>query len=563
MNLVVTRRYMKGILIFVLSFGSNYSIAQHGHGGGDTANSNHISHIQRLRAETRYIHNLPIPKLIKGVGTSHMPIDTKSRVTQMYFDQGISLLHCFWDFEAYRSFKEAIRNDSSAIMPYWGLFQTLGPIEDSVYRRDKEICLKQLKALRITANEHERLYAETAIVSDSLGDKGYMESIKKLEVIVHKFSEDVNAKLFLALKKMSGFDQDMNPNEGQLYSEYLLRDVLRSDPKNHAANHYWIHLMEHCCPKQAIISAEILPSLAPSSGHIVHMPGHIYNRIGEYNKAHTAFIRALKVDSAYLKQQGIQEVDNWNYIHNINYLLANCVHTRKYSDALYYAEKLKRMSVSKNKKKVYEGTFFLQGILAPAKMEMTFGNWHRAASQFQLINNQDSVYNFTEMVYKDGLMFFVQGMDALDNDSVNLAISYSDKLDAILWRNEHQTSGDSVMRMWLKDHLNTTSLELQGSIESALGNYTKAIYILSKAQNKEKLLGYAEPPLYARPIAMSIGKAHERTRNFDQAIAVYEELLQQFPNSAFVYYALMNANKKKGDIQKAVEFENRIIKLTE
>lgn len=552
---------MKGILLSIFLFAGHFSTAQHEH-GDDTATSNHIKHIQTLRAETYYIHNLPAPKLMKGVGTSQMRINTKSPVTQNYFNQGISLLHCFWDFEAYRSFKEAIRNDSSAIMPYWGLFQTLGPLEDSTYKRDKEISLKQLKALRSEGSEQEKLYAETVILSDSLGDKGYMESIKKLELIVHRFPGDVNAKLFLAIKKMSGFDHDLNPNEGQLYSEYLLRDVLRSEPNNHAANHYWIHLMEHCCPEQAVKSAEILPSLAPGSGHIVHMPGHIYNRIGEYNKAHVAFINALKVDSAYMKVQGIQEVDNWNYIHNINYLIANCVHIGRYSEALYYAEKLKGMSVARNRKKVYEGVFFLQGILAPAKMEMAFGNWDRAAGQLLRINNFDSVYSFTEMVYKDGLLYYVQGMDALNKDSIQLAIKYSDKLDAILWRNEHQSSSDSVMRKWLQNHLNTASLELQGSIESARGNYTEAIHILSKAQSKEKSLGYGEPPMYARPVAMSIGKAHERTFNFDKAIAVYEDLLQQFPKSGFVYSALIDINRKKGSIDKAKEFEKKLKEVT-
>src|SRR5688500_443468 len=176
---------MKGILISIFLFASYISAAQHDH-GDDTATSNHIKHIQTLRAETYYIHNLPTQKLMKGVGTSQMRINTKSPVTQNYFNQGISLLHCFWDFEAYRSFKEAIRNDSSAIMPYWGLFQTLGPLEDSIYKRDKEISLRKLKALGSKGNEQEKLYAETVILNDSLGDKGYMESVKKLELIVHK-----------------------------------------------------------------------------------------------------------------------------------------------------------------------------------------------------------------------------------------------------------------------------------------------------------------------------------------------------------------------------------------
>jgi hypothetical protein len=105
--------------------------AQHDHHLQDTATHSHLAHIQALRAETFYIHNLPAPKLMNGIGKSEMKIETKSEKTQQYFNQGLSLLHCFWDFEAYRAFKEAIRNDSGAIMPigdlckHWGQWKTV------------------------------------------------------------------------------------------------------------------------------------------------------------------------------------------------------------------------------------------------------------------------------------------------------------------------------------------------------------------------------------------------------------------------------------------------------
>lgn len=274
-------------------------------------------------------------------------------------------------------------------MPYWGLLQTIGPDEDSIYKSNKSIAIKQLKKLKKTANEHEKLYAEISLLEDSLKSKAYVEVNKKYELIIHKFPDDINAKLFLALNLMSGFDTEMNPKDGQIFSEYLLKDVQRLEPNNHAFHHYWIHLKEHCCPEQALKSADIITSLGPLSGHIVHMPGHIYNRVGEYRQAHDAFVAAVKTDSAYMKNEQIEEVDNWNYIHNINYLINNCVHDGRYSEALDYAEKLKNMPVDKYRKKIYDGKFFIQGLLAPAKMEMAFGNWGKAATQFEKIINKD------------------------------------------------------------------------------------------------------------------------------------------------------------------------------
>ena len=353
-----------------------FTFAQHEHKMNDATmgNHNHLAHMQVSRAENFYVHHLPPPKLMTGIGNSNMKIETKSEKTQAFFDQGISLLHDFWDFEAYRAFKEAIRNDSTAIMPYWGLLQMPGPDEDSIFKSDKGIAIRQIKKLLIKANEREKLYAETALLEDSLKENAFPEIVKKYEIIIHKYPDDIDAKLFLALHKMSGFDVDMNPRDGQMYSEFLLKDVQRAAPNSHAFHHYWIHLKEQCCPEEALASADILTSLAPNSGHIVHMPGHIYYRIGEYKKSHDAFVAAVKTDSAYMKTEGIEEVDNWNYIHNINYLINNCVHDGRHNEALYYAKRLKELPVNKHREKIYDGPFFNQGLMAPGKMEMAFGN---------------------------------------------------------------------------------------------------------------------------------------------------------------------------------------------
>ena len=548
---------MKTLLCLIGAFLPFWGFSQHDHHVDDNtkSNHNHLAHMQASRAQNFYIHQLPAPKLMKGIGNSDMKIMTKSEKTQAYFNQGLSLLHDFWDFEAYRAFKEAIRNDSTAIMPYWGLLQTPGPDEDSVYKNNKAIAVAQLKKLVLTANEHEKLYAEISLLSDSLKEKAYPEMEKKYEIIIHQFPDDIDAKLFLALSKMSGFDTEMKPKDGQMYSEFLLKDVQRAAPNNHALHHYWIHLMEHCCPERAVASADILTSLAPASGHIVHMPGHIYNRIGNYKKAHDAFVDAVKTDSAYMKNEGIEEVDNWNYIHNINYLINNCVHDGRHNEGLYYAERLKNMPVNRNRKKIYDGTFFNQGLLAPAKMEMAFGNWEKAASKFESVTDKDSVFSFPNMEFKNGLTLFVKGMDALSKNKLQDAEKYSNSLDALLWRNEKQSGKDSTLNSWYQNTVNTASLELQGCIESYRGEHDIAIKLLEKAHKNEMDLGYGEPPLYARPVAISIADAYIRAGKYDKAVDTYLSLLKRFPKSALVYSCLHNVYQKSSQTEKAKEYE--------
>lgn len=547
---------MKQITILITLLLPTLGFAQHDQHAHDDkqSNHNHLAHMMAGRAQVFYIHNLPAPKIMNGIGNSDMKIESKSDITKAYFNQGISLLHDFWDFEAYRAFKEAIKNDSNAIMPYWGLLQTLGPDEDSIYKLNKTLAVSQIKKLLPEANEREKLYGEIAILRDSLKEQGFPEGLKKLELIVHKFPDDIDAKLFLALYKMSGYDADMNPMEGQMYSEFLLKDVQRTAPNSHAFHHYWIHLMEQCCPERALASADILTSLAPMSGHIVHMPGHIYYRIGDYKRAHDAFVASFKTDSAYMKNEGIQEVDNWNYIHNINYLINNCVHDGRHNEGLYYAERLKNMPVNKHRKKIYEGNFFHQGIMAPGKMEMAFGKWEKAAEQFESIKDKDSAFGFKNMEFKNALTCFVKGMAALDKNNIGLALKYSSDLDALLWRNAKQTGQDSTFNEGYQNTINTSSLELQGCIASYQGNYDVAIKLLEKANKNELDLGYGEPPLYARPVAISIADAQIKVGKYDEAIETYNELLKRFPKSALVYNYLHKLYLKKGDAEKAKEY---------
>ncbi len=536
--------------------------AQHEHHKPDDSsegNHNHLAHMMMSRKEIIYVHNLPPPKLMKGVGNSTLKIETTSEKTQAYFNQGISLLHDFWDFEAYRAFKEAIRNDSTAIMPYWGLLQMPTPNKDSIFTSNMEDAVKQIKKLLPKANEHERLYGEIALLKDSLKYEAYPEISKRWELIIHKFPDDVEAKLFLALNKMSGFDTDMKPMEGQMYSEFLLKDVQRAAPNSHAFHHYWIHLKENCCPEEALASADALTALAPDSGHIVHMPGHIYNRVGNYKKAHDAFVAAVKVDSTYMKNEGIEEVDNWNYIHNINYLINNCVHDGRHKEALYYAERLKKMPISKNRKDIYDGRFFRQGLLAPGKMEMAFGNWEQATVEFERIVDKDSVFSNENMEFKKALTLFTKGMAALNKKDVSAAINASNSLDALLWRNAKQMDKESTLNEDYQNTVNTASLELQGCIASHQGNYGQAMTLLKKAHKNELDLGYGEPPLYARPVAMSIAAAQIKAEKYDDAVDTYQELLKRFPKSAYVYNALRIVYEQKGDTAKAKEYSKLLL----
>lgn len=518
------------------------------HDGETHDNHSHLEHILDYRKETAYVPNLPPAQLFQGIGKVDFKITTKSNKTQEFFNQGIALLHCFWDFEAYRAFKEAIKFDSTAIMPYYGLYSAIGAIEGDEFKADQKLAIQKLKKLRDKATEREKSYADAILARDSEADGGKAEYQNRLERIIDKYPDDLDAKLFLALSKMGGYDSKMVPREGQLYAEYLLKDILRTHPENAAAHHYWIHLKENCCTEQALESSQKLPLLAPNSGHMVHMPGHVYYKLGEYRLANESFVAAVKVDSIYMKNFKMPEVDTWNYIHNINYLLSNCAEDGRYSTALYYAEKLQKMPATKERKRKYEGRFFYQGVIAPAKMELCFGFYKKAADKLANIKiDDDSLFTPKAIAYKDALRLFALGMDAVQNHKIEEAKQYADALDALLWRSSNQVKPNEVVSTKRLADLNVASLELQGSIKSVEGKYDEAISLLKKAHQKEEDLGYSEPPTYARPVLISLAETYLKAKDYTKAIETYQALLKRHPNTANGYYGLYKVYKQKGD----------------
>ncbi len=549
---------MRKILLFILFLAVILpSFAQHNH----SDHSKEINHVMACRSGVNYIENLPAPELMNGVGSSTLKIKTSSELAQKYFSQGVSQLHCFWDFEAYRSFKEAIKLDSTAIMPYWGILHTILFIDNEEFDEEKKIAVEKLKVLSKTAEGYEALYSKGILdFVETKNPEGYL---KQLENIVHQYPQDVDAKLFLALFNMSGYDENMDPRKGTIYSEYLLRDLLISNPENHGVHHYWIHQMENCCPEEALGSADKLADLAPESGHIVHMPGHVYYKLGDYKKAHDQFIKAMQVDSTYMANQNIKEIDNWNYIHNLNYLLANCAQDGRYKEGLHYAERLEKMVAVADRVDMHRGAYFYQGIITPAIMEMRFGFWDKAVEKFDKIVDLDSMYGRQAMDYKAAFSTFSSGMSALKTNDISKAKSKLDQLDALFWRNSQlENEKDKINQFRLKTLL-VTSIELKGNILIAEKKYDTGIEVLKKAVEMEKDLGYSEPPYYPRPTLLSLADAYAKKGEYEKAESCYEKILDKHPNSSIAYWGLMKIYKKMKKQDKYEGIKSKFDNITQ
>lgn len=519
------------------------------------------------RASHFNIDNLPPPIVITGIGNSSLKITTDSHLAQKYFNQGLSLLHCFWEFEAYRAFKEVARIDPKCAMAYWGMHAALP--DNSIYQEKRAELIEKAVQMSETVTEHEKLYINAYYNLFKLsGDKATKAYNDEMERLIDLYPDDKEAKLFYALSLMSGYNLEGKPNDGQVYCQMLLRNVLTVDPDNAAAHHYWIHAMEAEHPERAFESAEKLAKLAPNSGHMVHMPGHIYYRNGDYKRAHQSFLSSMAVDKAYMQNQNLSASDVWNYIHNLDYMVANCAESGHYREGLEFASKLQLIETDPKKRNGFAGdeeTIVQGGKIAQAKLSIRYGRWADAAEKFkELLQRRPSAGTYEKTYYKT-MISYIEGMEAVENRDLKKALAAKQSLQKNLYliSKKFKEPADFLERYFAdkKELLEVASLELEGFVQSLKGDYREAVETLKKAIKQERELGYQEPPKYPRPVMETLAKVYKMAGDFKNAVETYKQELKLRPNSGHALFGIAEIFVASGDKEEAQRAYTRFLEV--
>ena len=504
----------------------------------------HKGHIARDYKMTE----MPAPARITGIGDGHLEITTKSTKAQQYFDQGFNLLHCFWDFEAYRAFKEAVRLDPNAAMAYWGIAEAVTnyPAMEDV----KKAALEKAQALKEKASDHEQYYIRAQQLEQD-EDDGPKDYRREMEALIDKYPDDIDAKLILAIHLDYGYaKKDGRPDDETIYARMLVQDVLAGHPNNAAAHHYRIHILEASNhPQDALPDADALAKLAPASGHMVHMPGHIYYRLGEYDRARQSFLDSMKVDSDYMQREKVGPLDDWNYAHNLSYLIASDAESGRLKEALEIAAKLEKLPANPF---LAKGSPFHAITVggATARLNIRYGNWQAVLDHPIELGFAPEDAGPAAVAYRDGILSYARGMLALSRKEVDIASRESDALDAISWR-LHAEGGLEHDPEHLLDLLEMISLDLRGNLRSAQGKFEEAIALLEKAVDKEKDVGYGEPPQYARPELESLGFAYLRAGKWDEARKAFQDEMITRPMSGHALYGIAQSYELAGDKARA------------
>ena len=285
----------------------------------------------------------PVP-LVAGLGNAHHTIRTSKPEAQQYFNQGMDYLFAFNHEEARRSFAMAAALDPQAAMPLWGVALAVGPNYNDIdinHVREQQAFVSISKAKQLAAGgppmERDYIQALSARYARSANQNLLVlgrQYSNAMAALVAKHPDDLDAATLYAESLM-----DLHPWQlwtttgdaapGTRTIVETLESVLLRDPNHVGANHFLIHAVEASRdPSLALPSAQRIAVLAPAAGHLVHMPAHIYQRVGDFTDAARANEKAVAADQAYFRSQHLEGVanmyDGMYYTHNIHFLASSC-----------------------------------------------------------------------------------------------------------------------------------------------------------------------------------------------------------------------------------------------
>ena len=492
--------------------------------------------------ETDAIETERVGPWLEGMGDHHHPITTDNPQTQKLFDQGMVLAYGFNHLEAERSFREAARLDPECAMCYWGIAFVRGPNINSMMDPEnvpvalEAMAKAQELAPAASAAEQDYIqalairYVENPPEDRSELDRAYADAMRELAA---KYPEDHDAATLFAASLMDTTPWDYWSENGEPKPETqevmdTLESVLDADPDHAGAAHFYIHIVEKERPQLAETIADNLGDLAPGAGHLVHMPSHIYLRVGRYHDATEANQRAVEADDGYITQcrkQGLYPVmympHNWHYIW--------------YAASAEGRSEVALQAAHEMSSRVDRETMREPGLgaiqhywITPVWGYIRFGKW-------------DEILAFPEpeedLLYPRAVRHYARGLAHVRQGDLEQAETERAALSAL-------TMEPELERVTVWD-LNTTAALMDIAVEvltaeiaAARGELDTAIDALTEAAELEDALTYDEPPPWYQPVRLTLGAIYLAADRPVDAERVYREDLEVFPNNGWALFGL-------------------------
>ncbi|MHC5934873.1 tetratricopeptide repeat protein [Nostoc sp.] len=489
--------------------------------------------------------------LISGLGTIHHPVSTSNPQAQEFFDQGLNLIYAFNHDEAVRSFQYAAKLDPHLAIAHWGIALALGPNINSEIDPNRELAayqaVQQALALSTQASTQERDYI-TALAKRYTQDTGVnlyqlaTDYAKAMANLVKRYPDDLDAATLYAeslmdLHPWQHWTKDGKPQPDTEEIVAVLESVLKRNPNHPGANHYYIHAVEASpSPERALVSAKRLGTLAPGAGHLVHMPSHIYFRVGDYEEAMRANKQAIAQDDIYIKKYQVQGTYPMMYYnHNIHFFMVTSSMVGRYKDALQAAETLVANATA-----IDPYAPMLEGFLGSKILIQTrFSDW-------------DAILKTpapdVKLPTTTALWHFASGMANATTGKLEDAASES---RALLAAKQVISSEATIGFSPASRILDIASKVLDAKIAREKHDYESAIQLLEKAVIAEDALDYVEPPDWYFPTRESLGAVLLAKGDYREAEKVFRADLKKYPHNGRSLFGLQASLQALGKDQVA------------
>jgi tetratricopeptide (TPR) repeat protein len=499
-----------------------------------------------------------------GLGTHHHAITTDSDSAQIYFDQGLRLSYAFNHPAAIASFEKASSFDPECAMCYWGIAWASGPnINAALTPEGGEAAHHAIQsALELAegVSDAERAYIEAMAMryeEDPIAERARQDSAYALAAgaLADAYPEDTDAQVLAAeaLMDLSPWDywtEDTSPRPDTEEILARLRPVTESVPEHAGACHFYIHAVEKFYPEEAIPCAERLAELMPGAGHIVHMPSHIYIRVGRYVDAiesNQGAVHAHGMHAEPAPDQGPDEFDQGYGSHNYHFLSFAAQMAGNRELALATARELEARIDPEMMRA--PGLGALQHYLVtPLRVMVRFGMWD------EILAEQAPP---EDLAYPLGTWRYARGMALARTGRAEEAEAELEELRDLL-------AGDALegVTVWELNSAHTLlsigERVLTGEIEAAGGNTEAAIVALAEGVEMETALTYDEPPPWHLPVRHVLGAVLLDAGRAGEAEAVYEEALDRFADNGYALRGLELCLESQGRSAEAADARERL-----
>ncbi len=491
----------------------------------------------------------PGAPVFKGLGRHRHKISTRNARTQLLFDQGVNLTFGFNHAEAIRSFREGARLDPHCAMCWWGVAFALGPNINLSMPADAVTpawqALQNAIALKPHASAEERGWIDALAElysADPKADRAHLDDAfqRAMGGLWKKYPGDLDASTFYAEAMMDTQPWDYWEQDGVTPKGHAadivatLEGIIKRAPYHPGALHLYIHAVEATTtPERAEAAADRLEALMPGAGHIVHMPSHIYYRIGRYADAAKVNTLAALVDEQYIaacRAQGYYPIGY--YGHNIHFLWTSSEMEGSYAASIGAARRLVK-AVGPDAAKV--GPFAQLYYLTPYATLLRFGKWDAILAEPMPPPEQKLTL---------AIAYLAHGFAELNTgDRIGAARDHV-ALAALL--DDPDIAAYNAM-MPAKAMVQIALAQLAGEAQRLGGDFNGAVEDFTQARDLEEALPYTEPPYWHQPSSHLLGAVLLQAGRAKEAAEVYRRSLTYYRGDGWALFGLAQAQDAMGD----------------